>query len=81
MFDGGTRCIKLTEKRQETLLKELRQVVRIRDGVLFKRMEKLVGKLRHAAIGVPAGKRLVWAHQLAHGDETRKGVLGQMPRG
>ena len=58
MFDGGTRCIELTENCQKALLKELKQVVRVRSGVPFNRMEKLVGKLRHAAIGVPAGKGL-----------------------
>ena len=58
MFDGGTRCIELTENRQNALLDELKKVVRIKSGVPFKRMEKLVGKLRHAAIGVPAGKGL-----------------------
>ena len=33
-------------------------VVRIRRGVPFKRFEKLVGRLRHATIGIPQGKSL-----------------------
>ena len=30
----------------------------MKNGVLFNRLEKLVGKLRHAAVGVPTGKGL-----------------------
>jgi hypothetical protein len=60
IIDGATRCIELSEKKQKTILKELKDVLRIKSGVPFKRMEKLVGKLRHAAIGIPAGKSLFW---------------------
>jgi hypothetical protein len=58
MMDGATRCIELAEKKQKAILLELTTVLRIKRGVPFKRMEKLVGKLRHAAIGIPAGKAL-----------------------
>ena len=58
MLDGATRCIELAAKKQETILKELKVVLRMRRGVPFKRLEKLVGKLRHASIGIPAGKYL-----------------------
>ena len=58
MFDGATRCIEVTEDRQEKILKELKAVLRIRSSVPFNRFEKIAGKLRHAAIGVPAGKYL-----------------------
>ena len=57
-MDGATRCIKLAEKKQKAILTELKTVLRIRNGVPFKRVEKLVGKLKHAAIGIPAGKAL-----------------------
>ena len=58
IINGATRCIELSEKKQTTILKELKDVLRIKSGVQFKQMEKLVGKLRHAAIGIPAGKSL-----------------------
>lgn len=58
MIDGATRCIELAEKKQAAILLELKTVLRIKSGVPFKRVEKLVGKLRHAAIGIPAGKAL-----------------------
>ncbi len=58
MMDGATRCIELAKKKQEAILRELRTVLRIKRGVPFKRLEKLVGKLRHASIGIPAGKYL-----------------------
>ena len=58
VFDGATRCIELAESKQEKIMAELKAIVRINDGVPLKRFQKLVGKLRHAAIGVPAGKAL-----------------------
>jgi hypothetical protein len=58
MFDGASRCIEITEGRQDKIRTEIKAVLRIRSGVPFNRVEKIVGKLRHAAIGVPAGKYL-----------------------
>ncbi|KAL7548503.1 hypothetical protein ACHAWF_011783 [Thalassiosira exigua] len=58
VMDGATRCIELAEKKQEAILSELRKVLRMRRGVPLKRMQRLVGKLRHASIGIPAGKYL-----------------------
>ncbi|KAL7533742.1 hypothetical protein ACHAWF_007944 [Thalassiosira exigua] len=58
MFDGATRCIELAAKKQEAILKELRAILRIKNGVQFNRVQKIVGKLRHAAIGIPGGKGL-----------------------
>ena len=43
MFDGATRCIEITEGRQEKILKELKAVLRIRNGVPFNRFEKSLG--------------------------------------
>ncbi|KAL7544964.1 hypothetical protein ACHAWF_008332 [Thalassiosira exigua] len=42
----------------EAILSELRKVLRMRRGVPLKRMQRLVGKLGHASIGIPAGKYL-----------------------
>ncbi|KAL7555176.1 hypothetical protein ACHAWF_018791 [Thalassiosira exigua] len=58
MMDGATRCIELAEKKRKAILAELRTVLRMQRGVPLKQMQKLVGKLRHAAIGIPAGKYL-----------------------
>ena len=67
MFDGASRCTKVTERRQEKIMVELKAVLKIRSGVPFNRFKKIVGKLQHAAIEVPAGKylfgpinRLIW---------------------
>ena len=58
VFDGATRCIELSATKQKAILAELKTVLRIKNGVPFKRVEKLTGKLRHAAIGIPGGKGL-----------------------
>ena len=58
VFDGALRYIELAEKNQTAILKEITAVLRIESGVPFKRVEKLVGKLRHATIGIPDGKLL-----------------------
>ena len=58
MMDGATRCIELSEKKQLAIQKELKTVMRIKTGVPYNRVEKLIGKLRHASIGIPAGKAL-----------------------
>ena len=58
VFDGATRCIELAGKKQNTILRELKTILRMRRGVPFKRLEKIVGKLRHASIGIPCGKYL-----------------------
>ena len=58
IFDGATRCIELAEKKRDAILAELKTCLRIKSGVGFNRFQKLVGKLRHASIGIPAGKYL-----------------------
>ncbi|KAL7544284.1 hypothetical protein ACHAWF_007670, partial [Thalassiosira exigua] len=58
VFDGAMRCIELSVKKQEAILVELKTVLRIKSGVPFKRVEKLMGKLRHVAIRIPGGKGL-----------------------
>ena len=57
-MDGATRCIKLSENKQQQIITEIKTVLCIKSGVLFKRLEKLLGKLRHTAIGIPKGKNL-----------------------
>ena len=58
VMDGSTMCIELSDKKQETILQDLKQALRKKRGLRFKSFEKLVGKLRHASIGIPAGKYL-----------------------
>ena len=57
-MDGATRCIKLSENKQQQIITEIKTVLCIKSGVLFKRLEKLLVKLRHTAIGIPEGKNL-----------------------
>ena len=58
VMDGALRCIELAEKKQAEILREIKTVLRRRNGIPFKRFEKLLGRLRHAAIGIPAGRNL-----------------------
>ena len=58
IFDGVRRCIQLPEQKVTSLLKELHQAVRSK-AMPYKAFEKLRGRLRHACIGIPAGKGLM----------------------
>jgi hypothetical protein len=57
LFDGATRCIELPSDKQDRIQVELKAILRLKT-VPRKRLEKIVGKLRHAAIGIPAGRGL-----------------------
>lgn len=57
VFDGARRCIELPIKKIEAMRAELLGLLRQTD-MPYKRFEKIVGKLRHAAIGLPTGKGL-----------------------
>ena len=58
VFDGARRCIELPSEKIATITSEIRAVTR-KDSIPRKRFEKLRGRLRHACIGVPAGKGLM----------------------
>ena len=58
VFDGATRCISLPDDKREKIDDTLKSMLKRKSRVLFKDFEKVVGKLRHAAIGIPAGKGL-----------------------
>ena len=79
VMDGATRCIELAEKKQKAILAELKTVLRIKNGVPFKRVEKLVGKLRHAAIGIPAGKALFGPINQLMGKKPRTLIWDRCP--
>jgi hypothetical protein len=57
LFDGATRCIKLPANKQDRIHLELKAILRLK-RVPRKRLEKIVGKLRHTSIGIPAGRGL-----------------------
>ena len=59
MVDGATWCIKLARYNKSVIDAELHKIVRITKGVPFKRIEKPIGKIRHAATAVPTGKKLM----------------------
>jgi hypothetical protein len=58
LFDGAKRCIELPPDKVTNLTSELHAMAR-RRKVRRKEFEKLRGKLRHACIGIPAGKGLM----------------------
>ena len=58
-MDGATQYIRLVEKKQQAIRLELKTVLRIKNGVPFKQIKKLVGKLQHVAISIPARKVLL----------------------
>ena len=55
MVYGATRCIELARDKQSLIDAELHKIVRMTKGVSFKRIKKMTGKIRHAAIAVPTG--------------------------
>ena len=73
VFDGVRRCIELPAAKVTSLVTELKQVGRQRK-VHRKDLEKLRGRLRHAAIGMPGGRGLVSPLDRALRDETLKWV-------
>jgi len=79
IIDGAKRTIELTEKKQKAIQKELKDVLRMKNGVDFKRIQKLVGKLRHASIGLPAGRYLFGPINFLMGMEPRKVYWNRCP--
>ena len=59
MVDGAIRCIELARDRKSVIDAELHKIVRMKKGVPLKRIEKLIGKIRHAATAVPKRKNLM----------------------
>ena len=76
VFDGARRCIELPPKKLEAIIAEIRALLRL-PSVPFKRFEKLVGKLRHAAIGLPAGKGLCSPFNRTIGAKPKMVALGK----
>ena len=59
MVDGATRCIKLAQDKQGEIEAELHKIVRMKKGGPLKRIEKLIGNIRHAATAIPTGKNFM----------------------
>lgn len=57
IFDGIARSIELPEKKVKEILQELKTIGRKRN-IPLERYQKILGRLRHAAIGIPTGKGL-----------------------
>ena len=57
IFDGITKCIELPETKATKILQQLKTTLR-KKAVKLNDFQKLVGKLRHASLGIPAGKGL-----------------------
>jgi hypothetical protein len=58
VFDGAKRCIELPPDKVEKLTTEIHSITR-KAAIPRKQFEQLRGKLRHACIGIPAGKGLM----------------------
>jgi len=56
-FDCARRYIKLPSKKLDTIIAEIKNIIQI-SAIPFKRLDKLVCKLRHTAIGLPAERGL-----------------------
>ena len=57
VFDGARRCIELPPKKMASMIDDLKIILR-KPSISFTNFEKIVGRLRHAAIGLPAGRGL-----------------------
>ena len=57
VFDGRRRCIELPTTKFDAIILELKLIL-CQQSIPYKRFEKVVGRLRHAAIGLPAGQGL-----------------------
>jgi len=57
VFDGARRVIEIPSKNIDDIIAEVKDILRHRT-IPFKRFQKVVGRLRHAAIGLPAGRGL-----------------------
>jgi chaperonin cofactor prefoldin len=54
----GKACIELPQEKVDKLTAEIHRVTR-KEVIPRKQFEQLRGKLRHACIGIPAGKGLM----------------------
>ena len=59
MVGGTTQCIELEWERKSAIDADLHKIVRMKKGVPFKKIEKLIGKNQHASTEVPTGKKLM----------------------
>jgi hypothetical protein len=73
VFDGISRCLELPPDRADKLCSELHRMGR-RATAPRKDLEKLRGKLRHAAIAIPGGRGLLSPLDHALRDESKKWI-------
>ena len=59
MVDGSTRCIELARDKKNAIDAEMHNILLMTKGMPFKQVEKLIGKIRHAATAGPTGKKLM----------------------
>ena len=55
VFDGARRCTKLPNKKTNTIINEIKPILRT-SAIPYKKFERLVENLRHLAIGLPVGR-------------------------
>ena len=59
IINGVTQCIKLSQDKQIVINTELHDIVRMTKGVPLKKIEKLIGKIRHVATVVSMGNKFM----------------------
>ena len=78
--DGKEKTIQLPEDKVNNMVSAMKEMLRCRAGTPFEEFRKLMGKLHHASMGVPAGKGFMTPlnHQLSKCPDKvwfRKGLL------
>lgn len=56
ILDGKEKSIRLEENKVKEIVQTINQMLHRKQGTQFKEFQKLMGKLHHAAMGVPAGQ-------------------------
>ena len=73
--DGKEKTIRLPEDKVNNMVSAMKEMLRCRAGTPFDKFCKLMGKLHHASIGIPAGKGFMTPlnHQLSNNVPTKYG--------
>ena len=55
-FDGKNKTMELEEEKRSKLMATTKAAIRAKHGVPFKDFNRMTGKMRHAAMGVPGSE-------------------------
>lgn len=79
VFDGARRCIELPPNKVASITEDIHAMIR-KNSVPVKDFEKLRGRLRHACIGIPAGKGMMGPIDAAMRGEPHFIAIKKNPR-